>query len=118
MRHTSIAHFRYTLYFQHEQSSAGGDMFTLNKLVGAYLVLVGVAVAAFFIINTLLVDAIDVLTIWYALDVLMVIGLGLGLALAFNYQRKRGECPARTRARAFTFQAAVTNKAKLLRSIK
>ena len=59
----------------------------LKKLVGAYLVVVGVAVAVFFIINSLLVDAIDVLSIWYILDVLMLIGLVL--ALGFNYQRKR-----------------------------
>ena len=59
----------------------------LKKLVGAYLVVVGVAVAVFFIINTLLADAIDVLSIWYILDVLMLIGLVL--ALGFNYQRKR-----------------------------
>ena len=59
----------------------------LKKLVGAYLVVVGVAVAVFFIINSLLVDAIDVLSIWYILDVLMLIGLVL--ALGYNYQRKR-----------------------------
>ena len=59
----------------------------LKKLVGAYLVVVGVAVAVFFVINSLLVDAIDVLSIWYILDVLMLIGLVL--ALGYNYQRKR-----------------------------
>ena len=59
----------------------------LKKLVGAYLVIVAVAVAVFFIINSLLTDAIDVLSVWYVLDVLMVIGLAL--ALYFNYVRKR-----------------------------
>ena len=59
----------------------------LKKLVGAYLVIVGVAVAVFFIINSLLTDAIDVLSVWYVLDVLMLIGLVL--ALYFNYVRKR-----------------------------
>lgn len=58
-----------------------------KKLVGAYLVIVGVAVAVFFIINALLADAVDVLSIWYVLDVLMLIGLVL--ALYFNYERKR-----------------------------
>ena len=59
----------------------------LKKLVGAYLVIVGVAVAVFFIINSLLTDSIDVLSVWYVLDVLMLIGLAL--ALYFNYVRKR-----------------------------
>ena len=58
----------------------------LKKLVGAYLVIVGVVVAVFFIISSLLADSIDVLSIWYVLDVLMFIGLVL--ALIFNYIRK------------------------------
>ena len=59
----------------------------LKKLVGAYLVIVGVVVAVFFIVNSLLAEAVDVLSIWYVLDVLMLVGLVL--ALVFNYQRKR-----------------------------
>ena len=59
----------------------------LKKLVGAYLVVVGVVVAVFFIVNSLLADSIDVVNIWYFLDVLMLIGLVL--ALIFNYMRKR-----------------------------
>lgn len=59
----------------------------LKKLVGAYLVVVGVVVAVFFIVNSLLADSIDVPSIWYFLDVLMLVGLVL--ALYFNYQRKR-----------------------------
>ena len=59
----------------------------LKKLVGAYLVIVGVVVAVFFIVNSLLADSIDVLSIWYVLDVLMLVGLVL--ALVFNYQRKK-----------------------------
>ena len=59
----------------------------IHKLVGAYLVIVGVAVAVFFIVNTLLADALDVFSIWQILDVLMAIGLVL--ALIFNYRRKR-----------------------------
>ena len=59
----------------------------LNKLVGAYLVIVAVVVAVFFIINNFLTDAIDVMTVWYVLDVLMVIGLALGLI--YNYMAKR-----------------------------
>ncbi len=59
----------------------------LKKLAGAYLVIVAVVVAVFFIINNFLTDAIDVMTVWYVLDVLMVIGLALGLI--FNYLAKR-----------------------------
>ena len=59
----------------------------LKKLVGAYLVVVGVVVAVFFIVNPLLADSIDVPNIWYVLDVLMLIGLVL--ALIFNYMRKQ-----------------------------
>ena len=59
----------------------------LKKLAGAYLVIVAVVVAVFFIINNFLTDAIDVMTVWYVLDVLMVIGLALGLI--FNYMAKR-----------------------------
>ena len=59
----------------------------LKKLVGAYLVIVGVVVAVYFSINALLADAVDVTSIWLVLDVLMFIGLVL--ALIFNYIRKR-----------------------------
>ncbi len=59
----------------------------IKKLVGAYLVIVGVAVAVFFIVDSLLQDSIDVVSIWQVLDILMFIGLVL--ALIFNYIRKR-----------------------------
>lgn len=59
----------------------------LKKLAGAYLVIVAVVVAVFFIINNLLSDAIDVLAVWHVLDVLMATGLALGLI--FNYTAKR-----------------------------
>ena len=61
----------------------------LKRLIGAYMVLVGVAVAVYFIINNFLVDSFDVLSVWYVLDVLMAVGLGL--ALVFNYAHKREE---------------------------
>ena len=60
----------------------------LKKPAGAYLVLLAIVVAVFFIINTFLTDVLDVLTIWYVLDVLMLIGLAIGLV--YNYGRKRG----------------------------
>ena len=59
----------------------------LKKVVGAYMVALAVVVVVFFIINSFLVDSIDVLDVWYVLDVLMVIGLAL--ALMFNYLHKR-----------------------------
>ena len=59
----------------------------LNKLAGAYLVIVAVVVAVFFIINNFLTDAIDVMTVWLVLDVLMAVGLALGLI--YNYRAKR-----------------------------
>ena len=64
----------------------------LKKLAGAYMVIVAVLVAVYFIINTVLGEAIDdfdVQGVWYVLDVLMLIGLVL--ALVFNYMRKREE---------------------------
>ena len=64
-------------------------MAALQKLAGAYLVLLAIAVAVFFIINSFLVGSIDVLTIWYVLDVLMLIGLAI--ALVYNYSRKSAE---------------------------
>ena len=62
-------------------------MAALKRLIGAYMALVGVAVAVYFIINNFLVDSIDVMSVWYVLDVLMAVGLGL--ALVFNYAYKR-----------------------------
>jgi len=59
----------------------------LKKLAGAYLVLLAIAVAVFFIVNNFLTDAIDVMTVWLVLDVLMLIGLAIGLI--YNYGRKK-----------------------------
>ena len=65
-------------------------MESLRKPVGFYLVALAAAVAAFFIINPFLVKSFNVMTVWYVLDVLMLIGLAL--ALIFNYARKKEEC--------------------------
>ena len=62
-------------------------MEALKKLLGMYLVLVAAVVAVWFIINTLFVDSLSVTDVWYALDILMVIGLAV--ALAYNFDRKR-----------------------------
>ncbi len=59
----------------------------LKKLAGGYLMLLAIAVAVFFIINNFLVDTIDVMTAWLALDALMLIGLAIGLI--YSYGRKR-----------------------------
>ena len=64
----------------------------LKKLAGAYMIVLAVVVAVYFIINTVLAESFtkdDVRTVWYVLDVLMLIGLVL--ALVFNYGRKREE---------------------------
>ncbi len=58
----------------------------LKRPAGAYMAAVGTAVAVYFIINPFLSESFDVITVWYVLDVLMVIGLGL--ALVFNFIRK------------------------------
>ncbi len=62
-------------------------MAALKKLVGAYLIIVAVVVAIFFIINTFLLDSLDVPGIWHVVDVLMLIGLAL--SLIHNYSRKK-----------------------------
>ena len=64
-------------------------MAALQKFAGAYLVILAAAVAVFFIINPFLVGSLNVMSIWYALDVLMLIGLAI--ALVFNYSRKSAE---------------------------
>ncbi len=63
------------------------DMEALRKPVGAYLVLVALAVAVFFIINPLLADEIEVQDVWYVLDILMVIALALGIVYAYLGKR-------------------------------
>lgn len=62
-------------------------MEALRKPVGAYLVLVAIAVAVFFIINPLLDDSIEVPDVWYVLDIFMLIGLVLGLLYAYLGKR-------------------------------
>ena len=58
----------------------------LRRVGAVYLIGVAAAVAVFFIVNTFLDDTLDVLQVWYVLDVLMLIGLAV--ALAFNFSRK------------------------------
>ena len=70
----------------------------LKKLAGAYMVVLAVVVAVYFIINTVLgesIDGFDERAGWYVLDVLMLIGLVL--ALVFNCARKREEDGERLR---------------------
>ena len=58
-------------------------MDALRKPAGAYLVLVAIAVAVFFIVNPLLSDSIDVPGVWSVIDILMLIALALGLLFAY-----------------------------------
>ncbi len=61
----------------------------LNKLTAVYLVGVGTAVAAYFIVNPFISEAFesfDAPAVWHVLDVLMAIALAL--ALVFNFSRK------------------------------
>ena len=67
-------------------------MAALRKPAGAYMIGLAVVVAVYFIINTVLAESFekfDAQTVWYVLDVLMLIGLAL--ALAFNCASKREE---------------------------
>ena len=64
-------------------------MVALKRVAGAYLILVAVAVAVYFIVNNFLLDEINVTGVWQVLDVLMFIGLAA--ALYFNYLNKREE---------------------------
>ena len=62
----------------------------LKKLASIYLIGVAIAVAGFFVVNTFLADSIEVLDVWYVLDVLMFIALAI--ALPYSFVRKRSEC--------------------------
>ncbi len=61
----------------------------LKRIAGAYLIVVAVVVAVYFIINNVLAESLDfdVLTTWYVVDVLMLIGLVV--ALICNFFAKR-----------------------------
>ena len=58
----------------------------LRRVGAVYLIAVAVAVAVFFIVNTFLDDTLDVVQVWYVLDVLMLIALAV--AFVFNLSRK------------------------------
>ena len=64
-------------------------MAVLKMLGGAYLIAVAAVVAAWFITNSFFVDSFDVMHVWHALNILMVVGLPL--ALDFNFRRKLRE---------------------------
>ena len=68
----------------------GGLTHGLKKLGAVYLIGVAIAVAVFFVVNSFLVDSIEVMDVWYGLDVLMFVGLVI--ALPHNYARKLREC--------------------------
>ena len=58
-------------------------MDAIRKPVGAYLVLVAITVAVFFVVNPLVVDSIDVPGVWSVIDILMLIALALALVFAY-----------------------------------
>lgn len=62
----------------------------LKKLGAVYLIGVAIAVAGFFVVNSFFADSIEVMDVWYVLDVLMFIALAI--ALPYNFVRKRREC--------------------------
>ena len=61
-------------------------MTILQKLAGAYMVAIGAVVGVFFVVNPLLNESIEVSSVWYVLDILMLIGLVA--ALIVNSARK------------------------------
>ena len=74
-------------------------MAELRKVAGAYLIGLAVVVAVYFIINRVLAESFDfdVVTTWYVLDVLMLIGLVLGTGVQLRRQaRLKGSCRLRS----------------------
>ena len=61
-------------------------MATVKKLAAIYMMVVAAVVGVFFVVNPLLNESIDVSSVWYVLDVLMLIGLVA--ALIVNSARK------------------------------
>lgn len=62
-------------------------MEVVRKTMGMYLVMLAMAVAMWFIMNSMFLDVLDTGDVWFVLDILMLIGLVAGLA--FNLHRKR-----------------------------
>ena len=61
-------------------------MATVKKLAAIYMMVVAAVVGVFFVVNPLLNESIEVSSVWYVLDVLMLIGLVA--ALIVNSARK------------------------------
>ncbi len=61
----------------------------LKQTSAQYMMWVAVAVGVFFVINPLLNESIEVSSVWFVLDILMVIGLAA--ALVVNSARKWSE---------------------------
>ncbi len=76
----------------------------LKKLAGAYLIVVAVVVAVYFVINTVLAESFDfdVLSVWYVLDVLMLVGLIVALICNFVAKREtKGPGPSEAVTRQY-----------------
>ena len=61
-------------------------MATVKKLAAIYMMAAAAAVGVFFVVNPLLNESIEVSSVWYVLDILMLIGLVA--ALIVNSARK------------------------------
>ena len=80
----------------------------LKRLAGAYMVIVAVIVALFFIINPFLSESIDVPGVWAVVDILMVVGLALALILnCANKREASGSGPGEAITRRY-FEANLT----------
>ena len=67
-------------------------MTILQKLAGAYMVAIGVAVGVYFVVNPLFAEFFGSASVWVAVNVLSaLVGIGLASALIFNFARKQAE---------------------------
>ena len=63
----------------------------LRRVAGAYLVVLAVVVAVYFIINPFLPESFEVLDVWYVLDVLMAVALAVALVVNFAGMQEEGK---------------------------
>ena len=66
-------------------------MAALRRVAGAYLVVLAVVVAVYFIINPFLPESFEVLDVWYVLDVLMAVALAVALVVNFAGMQEEGK---------------------------
>ena len=66
-------------------------MAALRRVAGAYLVVLAVVVAVYFIVNPFLPESFEVLDVWYVLDVLMAVALAVALVVNFAGMQEEGK---------------------------